>query len=72
MKLHEYQAKDILGKSGIPIPTGQLVTSSEQATKATQIISGPPWVIKAQVHAGGRGKGEVSRWSIIPMKWSQP
>lgn len=57
MKLHEYQAKDILGKSGIPIPTGQLVTSSEQATKATQIISGPPWVIKAQVHAGGRGKG---------------
>ncbi|MBL7176638.1 MAG: ADP-forming succinate--CoA ligase subunit beta [Desulfobacteraceae bacterium] len=57
MKLHEYQAKDILGKSGIPIPTGQLVSSSEQATKATQIISGPPWVIKAQVHAGGRGKG---------------
>ncbi len=57
MKLHEYQAKDILGKSGIPIPTGQLVASSEQATKATQIIKGPPWVIKAQVHAGGRGKG---------------
>jgi len=57
MKLHEYQAKDILGKSGIPIPTGQLVASAEQATKATQIISGPPWVIKAQVHAGGRGKG---------------
>ncbi len=57
MKLHEYQAKDILGKSGIPIPTGQLVASSEQATKATQVISGPPWVIKAQVHAGGRGKG---------------
>jgi succinyl-CoA synthetase beta subunit len=57
MKLHEYQAKDILGKSGIPIPTGQLVGSSEQATKATQIIKGPPWVIKAQVHAGGRGKG---------------
>lgn len=57
MKLHEYQAKDILGKSGIPIPTGQPVSSSEQATKATQVISGPPWVIKAQVHAGGRGKG---------------
>jgi succinyl-CoA synthetase beta subunit len=57
MKLHEYQAKEILGKSGIPIPTGQMVSSSEQATKATQIIKGPPWVIKAQVHAGGRGKG---------------
>ncbi len=57
MKLHEYQAKDILGKSGIPIPNGQLVTEVDQATKATQIINGPPWVVKAQVHAGGRGKG---------------
>lgn len=57
MKLHEYQAKDILGKSGIPIPNGQVVTTAEQATKATQIINGPPWVVKAQVHAGGRGKG---------------
>jgi succinyl-CoA synthetase beta subunit len=57
MKLHEYQAKDIFGKSGIPIPNGQLVSVVDQATKVTQIISGPPWVIKAQVHAGGRGKG---------------
>jgi len=57
MKLHEYQAKDILGKSGIPVPNGQLVTAVDQATKATQIISGPPWVVKAQIHAGGRGKG---------------
>ncbi len=57
MKLHEYQAKDILSKSGILIPNGQLVTTAEQATKAAQIINGPPWVVKAQVHAGGRGKG---------------
>jgi len=57
MKLHEYQAKEIFGRSGIPIPSGQLVTSPDQATKATQIIQGPSWVIKAQVHAGGRGKG---------------
>lgn len=57
MRLHEYQAKDILGKSGIPVPNGQLVTAVDQATKATQIISGPPWVVKAQIHAGGRGKG---------------
>jgi succinyl-CoA synthetase beta subunit len=57
MKLHEYEAKDIFRKSGIPIPKGQLVTVVEQATKVTQIISGPPWVVKAQVHAGGRGKG---------------
>jgi succinyl-CoA synthetase beta subunit len=57
MKLHEYQAKDILGKSGITVPNGQLVTEVDQATKATQIINGPPWVVKAQIHAGGRGKG---------------
>jgi len=57
MKLHEYQAKDILGKSGIPIPNGQLVSAPDEATRVTQIIPGPPWVIKAQVHAGGRGKG---------------
>ncbi len=56
MKLHEYQAKDIFLKSGIPIPNGQLVTGAEQANKVTQIINGPPWVVKAQIHAGGRGK----------------
>jgi succinyl-CoA synthetase beta subunit len=56
MKLHEFQAKDFLSKSGIPIPRGQLVTDSDQASKVPQIIDGPPWVIKAQVHTGGRGK----------------
>ena len=57
MKIHEYQAKEIFGKSGIPVPNGQVVTASDQVSKVTQIINGPPWVIKAQVHAGGRGKG---------------
>ena len=57
MKLHEFQAKDILGKAGITVPNGQLVTTSDQATKVVQIIKGPPWMIKAQIHAGGRGKG---------------
>ena len=57
MKIHEYQAKDIFGKSGIPVPNGQVVTSPDEATKVCQIINGPPWVVKAQVHAGGRGKG---------------
>jgi len=57
MKIHEYQAKDIFGKSGIPVPNGQVVTSPGEATKVCQIINGPPWVVKAQVHAGGRGNG---------------
>lgn len=56
MKLHEYQAKEILRKSGIPVPNGKVLTSSDQATEATKIINGPPWVVKAQIHAGGRGK----------------
>ena len=56
MKLHEYQAKSIFKKSGISIPNGQLITEVEQASEAVQGINGPPWVIKAQVHAGGRGK----------------
>jgi len=66
MKLHEYQAKDILGKSGIRIPNGQLITTAEQITKVTKIINGPPWVIKAQVHAGGRGKGGGVRVAHYP------
>jgi succinyl-CoA synthetase beta subunit len=57
MKLHEYQAKELFSKSGIPVPRGQLVVSSDQASKSTTTVQGPPWVIKAQVHAGGRGKG---------------
>ena len=56
MKLHEYQAKGIFEKSGISIPNGQLITEANQASEAIQSINGPPWVIKAQIHAGGRGK----------------
>ena len=56
MKLHEFQAKSIFRKWGIPVPKGQLVTQAKQASQAIQGINGPPWVIKAQVHAGGRGK----------------
>lgn len=57
MKIHEYQAKGIFGQSGIPVPNGQVVTTPDEAGKACQAVNGPPWVVKAQVHAGGRGKG---------------
>ncbi|MBU2579338.1 ADP-forming succinate--CoA ligase subunit beta [Patescibacteria group bacterium] len=57
MKLHEYQAKEIFRKFGIPVPNGQTVTSAQETHKAIEHLKGPPWVIKAQVHAGGRGKG---------------
>ncbi len=57
MKIHEYQAKEIFRASGVPVPDGQLVKTPAEADKAALNISGPPWVVKAQVHAGGRGKG---------------
>ena len=57
MKLHEFQAKEIFRNSGIAVPNGYLVTSSDKAVEIAHSIKGPPWVVKAQVHAGGRGKG---------------
>lgn len=57
MKLHEFQAKEILKRYGILVPEGHAVASPEEAVKAAGRLKGPPWVVKAQVHAGGRGKG---------------
>jgi succinyl-CoA synthetase beta subunit len=57
MKLHEYQAKEIFKKFGIPVPSGKIAASGDDAFKAARELKGPPWVVKAQVHAGGRGKG---------------
>ena len=57
MKLHEYQAKEIFSRWGIAVPRGRLVTALDQVQAALEEVKGPPWVVKAQVHAGGRGKG---------------
>ncbi|HTV77198.1 MAG TPA: ADP-forming succinate--CoA ligase subunit beta [Steroidobacteraceae bacterium] len=56
MNLHEYQAKDVFRSFGIPVPAGQVAGSPEEAVAAAQALGGPIWVVKAQVHAGGRGK----------------
>lgn len=56
MNLHEYQAKHLLQQYGLPVPQGQVVQSAEAAAAALREILGEAWVIKAQVHAGGRGK----------------
>jgi succinyl-CoA synthetase beta subunit len=56
MNLHEYQAKQLFNRYGITTPQGQAVTSGAQALKAAQQLGGDRWVIKAQVHTGGRGK----------------
>jgi len=57
MKIHEFQAKDLFQAFGIPVPSGKLATSPSQAVDIAKGLTGPPWVVKAQIHAGGRGKG---------------
>jgi len=57
MNIHEYQAKDILRDFGVKVPSGRVAFSVQEAVKAAEELSGPPWVVKAQIHAGGRGKG---------------
>ena len=57
MKIHEYQGKEILKRYGVPVPRGIPCFSVDEAVKAAQALGGPVWVVKAQIHAGGRGKG---------------
>jgi succinyl-CoA synthetase beta subunit len=57
MKIHEYQGKEILKKFGVTVPRGIPCMSVDDAIKAAQTLGGPVWVVKAQIHAGGRGKG---------------
>ena len=56
MNLHEYQSKELFSKVGIPILNGKVVCNAQQAKEAAQQLQGNQWVIKAQIHAGGRGK----------------
>ncbi len=56
MNLHEYQAKTLLQKYGIPVPRGQVISVAKQTPTVTSEIDSNAWVVKAQVHAGGRGK----------------
>jgi succinyl-CoA synthetase beta subunit len=56
LNIHEYQAKAILGSFGVPTPRGILATSVAEAVEAAGVLGGSVWVVKAQIHAGGRGK----------------
>jgi len=56
MKIHEFQAKEILKKFGVPVPAGAPAYSPEEAVEVAKQIGGSVWVVKAQIHAGGRGK----------------
>lgn len=60
MNIHEYQAKELLAKFGVPVPAGFAAMTSDEAVAAAQRLPGPLWVVKAQIHAGGRGKGKFT------------
>ncbi len=66
MKIHEYQAKEILRKFGVAVPRGVLVTTAEEAEGAARQLDGAVCVVKAQIHAGGRGKGGGVRLARSP------
>ena len=57
MKIHEYQGKELFRRYGVPVPRGVPAFSVDEAVKAAESLGGPVWVVKAQIHAGGRGKG---------------
>ena len=57
MNIHEYQAKQVFARHGVPVPRGRLAVSAEDAVAAAKELGGEVWVVKAQIHAGGRGKG---------------
>ena len=57
MKVHEYQGKEVLREYGVPTPRGFPAFSVDEAVAAARKLGGKVWVVKAQIHAGGRGKG---------------
>ena len=63
MNIHEYQAKELLAKFGVPVPAGHAAMSVDEAVEAAKKLPGPLWVVKAQIHAGGRGKGRFKELS---------
>ena len=58
MNIHEYQAKELYRAYGVPTPNGVAAFSVDEAVKAAESLPGPVWVVKSQIHAGGRGKGK--------------
>ncbi|MBT5666143.1 MAG: succinate--CoA ligase subunit beta, partial [Rhodospirillaceae bacterium] len=57
MNIHEHQAKDLLKKFGVAVPRGGAAFTSAEAIAAAETLGGPIWVVKSQIHAGGRGAG---------------
>ena len=63
MNIHEYQAKAVLKEFGVPVSNGRAIMQASQAEEAAKALGGPLWVVKSQIHAGGRGKGKFKETS---------
>jgi len=63
MNIHEYQAKAVLKEFGVPISRGVPILKASEAEAAAKELGGPLWVVKSQIHAGGRGKGKFKEAS---------
>src|ERR1700712_4770948 len=63
MNIHEYQAKAVLKEFGVPVSRGVAILKAEEAEAAAKELGGPLWVVKSQIHAGGRGKGKFKEAS---------
>lgn len=68
MKIHEYQARQILKNFDVPVPVAEVASSPEEARKIAEEIGGKIWAVKSQIHAGGRGKG--GGVSSLPAVWT--
>ena len=68
MKIHEYQAKQILAKYGVPVPAGEPVMNAADAKSVAERLGGGTVVVKAQIHAGGRGKGGGVKLAANPVE----
>ena len=68
MNIHEYQAKELLKSYGVPVPQGEVVYTDRAAARVAEELGGSRWVVKAQVHAGGRGKGGGVKLANSPQK----
>ena len=72
MKIHEYQAKQILAKFGVTVPRGEMITKPEDARAVAEKLGGGTVVVKAQIHAGGRGKGGGVKLAHNPAEAETP
>ena len=70
MNIHEYQAKRLLEKYGVNVLKGGVAHTPQEAEAVAKDLAGPVWVVKAQIHAGGRGKGAFIEKSAGPKKRS--